>query len=724
MSKRQKSGRGRTAPGSSHKGDANDPEMLSRALKYAAKGWPVVRMHTIHNEQCSCHEGIQCKRPGKHPDTPHGVKDATTEETTITQWWTEKPSANVGIAMGQASGLFALDVDPRNDGFETLKKLEAELGELPQTVTTSTGGGGEHRIFCVPNFKVKKDAAGKLLGPGIDILSDDSIAIAPPSKHKSGARYKWRAKRSPKKMQLANLPEVWLRRLQSSKQDQAKSDSTDATIREGERNKTLTQLAGSLHRSRLSAEALLAALRAENKAHCSPPLEDDEVDKIANSVARYARLSDDEDEAQKVLRLVLARHFKDGEHLLFAADGQFWHYSGTMWTAVQDKWIEGRILESIQTAPLKTKTATAPLVGQVHKLLAAKLASDIDRLGFLNDPPAVINCRNCEIWIGKDGRIEKRSHRPDSYLRYCLDVDFDPKAKCPKYDEALLGIFAKASNPIKMRRFWNELVGYIIQPQRNIPIIVVLLGSGNNGKTALVKTLLKLLGKMQVHAGHVEDLDKNRFATGSLLGKLIFLDDDVKAGARLPDGVLKTISEAKEITGEIKFKAPFTFTVRTVPLLLCNNVPSLADVSKGMRRRLMVIPFDRTFTEKDEDKDLFENIRSNEMPGVLNRALAGYVRLLKRKKFNPPQPVEQALTNWLEQANPLPAFIRERCVKGPKLTCSTQTLYDAYQNWAQAAGFTMFQNRITFRRNLEHLGFTTTHKNKGQTAVGIDLKSL
>jgi phage/plasmid-associated DNA primase len=63
----------------------------------------------------------------------------------------------------------------------------------------------------------------------------------------------------------------------------------------------------------------------------------------------------------------------------------------------------------------------------------------------------------------------------------------------------------------------------------------------------------------------VDDLEKNRFAMGSLFGKLLFIDDDVRAGARLPEGILKTISEAKEVTGELKYKQPFNFVVRTVP---------------------------------------------------------------------------------------------------------------------------------------------------------------
>src|ERR1700722_18976474 len=115
-------------------------------------------------------------------------------------------------------------------------------------------------------------------------------------------------------------------------------------------------------------------------------------------------------------------------------------------------------------------------------------------------------------------------------------------------------------------------------------MIAVLLGPGANGKTVLARTVVKLIGPAQVHAQRVEELDKNRYALGSLLGKLVFLDDDVRAGARLPDGTLKMISEAKEVTGEIKYKPSFSFVVRTVPVLLCNNVPSLADVSHDRKR--------------------------------------------------------------------------------------------------------------------------------------------
>jgi putative DNA primase/helicase len=250
--------------------------------------------------------------------------------------------------------------------------------------------------------------------------------------------------------------------------------------------------------------------------------------------------------------------------------------------------------------------------------------------------------------------------------------------------------------------------------------IELLRGGGDNGKTVLVRTLIRLLGDQLVRAQRVEDLDKNRFAMGSLFGKLLFVDDDVRAGVRLPDGILKTISEAKEVTGELKYQQHFNFVVRTVPMLLCNNVPSLADLSHGMLQRLMVFPFDRRFTDADRDPDLFEDIWANELPGVLNRALAGYKRILKRgAKFKRPTPVKAATTLWLQHANPLPAFIEANCLL--KDRCLLKRFYQAYCSWTREMGYTLTQTQQAMTRNLEHLGYATKKTNKGVAVIGLTL---
>ena len=98
-------------------------------------------MHPVQEGRCRCFKGKACDRPAKHPMTPHGVNDATTDRNRINTWWTENPNANIGIATGSEAEILVLDIDPRNKGKETLARPHKELGPLPDTVTALTGGG-------------------------------------------------------------------------------------------------------------------------------------------------------------------------------------------------------------------------------------------------------------------------------------------------------------------------------------------------------------------------------------------------------------------------------------------------------------------------------------------------------------------------------------------------------------------------------------------------------
>ena len=423
------------------------------------------------------------------------------------------------------------------------------------------------------------------------------------------------------------------------------------------------------------------------------------------------------------MRSVLDQWFAGGKHLAFALDKQFWEFDVKEWRPVPDEWIKGKVLDVVQTSAVGSSQNTASLVNQALGLLKAKLAEKEDRLGFVANPPRVINCANGEVWIAEDGSVELKPHQPESFLRHCLKVNYDPDAKSPMYDKAIREIFGMAGNPEAMARHWNELVGYIIQPRRNIPLIVVLWGGGDNGKTKLLATVIRLLGEQLVCAQPIENFENNRFAMGSLFGKYLFADDDVRAGVKLPDGMLKTISEAKIVTGEAKYRPTFNFVVRTVPVLLCNNVPSVADLSHGMLRRLMVIPFQRTFTDEDKDPQLFDRIWASELPGILNHALKGLQRLVRRGfRFALPTDVKATTQRFIRDANPLPAFIESCCEKGSDQYCRLKDFYDSFCAWADENGITLKQQKLTVRKNLEHMNYPVLHRNDGEIIFGLSLK--
>ena len=106
------------------------------------------------------------------------------------------------------------------------------------------------------------------------------------------------------------------------------------------------------------------------------------------------------------------------------------------------------------------------------------------------------------------------------------------------------------------------------------------------------------------------------------------------ADTHLDDGLLKAISEAKEMSARHAYgERHFKFRCLALPVMAGNHYPTTSDNSHGLRRRAMVIPFDRQFGPGEADQELFPKIWQSELPGVLNRALEGLARLRQRGGF-------------------------------------------------------------------------------------------
>jgi len=224
----------------------------------------------------------------KEPPLVKWAEEATNDLPKLRQWWGRWPNANIGLACGKRSRVIVLDVDAGHGGNQSLLQLQVNYGQLPQTVVSMTGGGGQHILFQHPGVEIR-NSAGKL-GPGLDIRGDGGYIVLPPSLHPSGKCYAWAKGLSPDQTQLASMPE-WLVNLLADKPQAPQPSQPAAPVGEkitaGARNQTLASLAGSMRRRGMSTDAILAALKTENTARCLPPLPDEEVAVIARSISRY-----------------------------------------------------------------------------------------------------------------------------------------------------------------------------------------------------------------------------------------------------------------------------------------------------------------------------------------------------------------------------------------------------------------------------------------------------
>lgn len=160
------------------------------AKLYITLGWLVFPVHSVDAAgQCTCGTP-NCSNAGKHPATPHGFKDATTDLAQVERWFRPRPVPfNIAVVTGKRSGLTAIDIDmgPGKVGAETWKELIKEHGE-PKTLMARTGSGGTHLFFTyTPALKTGNNR----LGQHVDVKNDGGCVIVAPSRHKSGGVYAW-----------------------------------------------------------------------------------------------------------------------------------------------------------------------------------------------------------------------------------------------------------------------------------------------------------------------------------------------------------------------------------------------------------------------------------------------------------------------------------------------------------------------------------------------------
>lgn len=246
-----------------------------QALDAAAQGYRVFPVWGLSEGACACPEGPSCESPGKHPKVRKWREVATSDPAKVEAF--DWRSANYGIA---TDGLVVVDIDPRNGGDETWAWIEEQLASDGEswtlhTRTVKSGSGGRHLYYRGS----RRSSVG--LWEGIDVKGAGGYVLGPGSSHISGGKYELVLDTAP-----ISVPS-WV--AGSTPRNSVEVDpSAQQQIAKGGRDNYLTQIAGVLRRRGFSQQEIEAALQVRNSTHCVPPLPAADVQRIAESVSRYA----------------------------------------------------------------------------------------------------------------------------------------------------------------------------------------------------------------------------------------------------------------------------------------------------------------------------------------------------------------------------------------------------------------------------------------------------
>lgn len=283
-----------------------------------------------------------------------------------------------------------------------------------------------------------------------------------------------------------------------------------------------------------------------------------------------------------------------------------------------------------------------------------------------------------------NGNATLYPHVPGYFNTMLFPYDYDPSATAPRWEAFLKQVLENDAERINILQ---ELAGYLLIPSNEQHKFFMLLGSGANGKSAVIRVLEGLVGEENRSAVSLGVFGE-RFALMTTVGKLLNVCPEADETDEPPMGLMKQYIAGDTITVDVKYNDPITIIPTARLVIAANSRPKFLDTSDGLWRRLVAIPFRVTIPEAQQDKQIFGKLLA-ELPGIFNWALVGLQRLQDRGMFTQSTLVTQEVAGYKLENNPAHQFLIENgyVQGGPDDFVVFPKLYEDYATWCKDFGY-------------------------------------
>lgn len=349
-----------------------------------------------------------------------------------------------------------------------------------------------------------------------------------------------------------------------------------------------------------------------------------------------------------------------------------------MWTEAAQLTEDARLRflrHTLSTEASRRRNAVLEIAASDPRL--ATTSKGFDTNGWL------LNVRNGTIDLSS-GSI--REHRQADYLTHCLDVDYDPSATCPRWDDFLIQIMDGRPELVD---FLRQAIGYTLTGSTREQVFFMLYGTGSNGKSTFLEVLRSLFGALAQNADFSTFLHKEQETIRNDIARMrasrLVTAVETEEGRRFSETILKTVTGGDMITARHLYSEPFEFKPSFKLWLAANHKPIIRGTDHAIWRRVRLIPFTVTIPDAEQDQDLTNKLRE-ELPGILAWAVRGCAEWLQQGRLTAPEDVTIAVTQYRSDMDSIGPFLEECCVLGTGYTVPHSELMQAYQVWAEKNG--------------------------------------
>ena len=453
------------------------------------------------------------------------------------------------------------------------------------------------------------------------------------------------------------------------------------------RNQTLFSYILPLQKAGLNVSEVKSTLNLVNNYILKDPLSDNEL----STITREEAFSKQQFFTEKggFLFDVFARYMVADKHIV-RIDGDMHVYRNGIYVSGEEA-LESAMVEEIPNLK-KTQRAEVlayfPLIG-----LDTYKESDVQYVAFNN---GVLNIITNEF----------SDFTPDKVITNKIPHNYRPDAKSDLLEKTMRKL---ACNDDSVEALLYEALSYSLLRRNELRKSFFLLGDKHNGKSTFLDLLSTMLGEENVSNLDLADVG-SEFKTAEIAGKLANIGDDISDEFMSNTSIFKKVVSGEAMTVNRKYQKPITMTSRAKFYFSANSLPRLGrgKDTGALVDRMIVIPFNASFSKKDPDFDPFIKYKLREeavIEALIVKCISHLRDVMANEAFTRCELVESEIKEFEVSNNPIILFFDD-LEEEDYLYDPTDIVYKkytgfCYSNNVQPVSNIEFSKRIRKRFNLE-----------------------
>lgn len=395
-------------------------------------------------------------------------------------------------------------------------------------------------------------------------------------------------------------------------------------------------------------------------------------------------------------------------------------YNGSFWSEINKEVFQKFLGEASEKMGVEKFSARYYLFRE--RLFKQFLATAYLPTPQSNKETVLINLLNGTFEISPQ-ETKLRPFKRSDFITYQLPFEYNPNAKAPIFEAYLNRVL-----PDKERQnVLAEYLGFVFIKQGSNVLkeekALILYGDGANGKSVFFDIVTALFGHENITNYSLQNLTEEKgYYRAKINNKLLNYASEING--KLEPSFLKALISGEPVEACLKYGQPFSMTDYAKLIFNCNELPKDVEHTNAYFRRFLIIPFDVTIPEHEQDKNLKAKIIDKELSGVFNWVLQGLDRLLKQTRFSNCNAAQKAVDRYKLESNSVQMFLNENeYKKGVTNYKYIQNFYHEYKCFCQEDGMIPFK-KTNFIKQLRSNGFLVDRVSQNKLAVFVDEPSL